>query len=192
MPAEPQAIESKRRELLLVAPVYFGLALIGLRAKLIVTPSWFDGTLERNHQLLLQYQYTNNEQSRLLQFYVPELFHRLFALSLQHAYVLQRWLFVFLALLSFHLYMRKWFDAGWTMAGVVLLAAVMPLGYANDLQESYPLLLLTFVLALWCVREGKLARLLAVYAVGGLNNETMLILPLGHFFLEAKRLGAAK
>src|SRR5260370_28858725 len=183
-----------REELLKFGSVYFFVALIELQAKLNVTRAWFDGTLDGNHRLLLAFQCTNNEQSRLLQFYIPEAFVRLLGLSVINAYILQRWLFVFLALLCFHAFLRKWFDVGLTFAGVMSLAAIMPLSYFNDLQESSPLLLLTFLLGLWSIREHRNGWYMLILAVGAVNNETMLFLPAVYFFygfngLQWRRLG---
>jgi hypothetical protein len=181
-------------ELLKFGSVYFFVALIELQAKLSATPAWFNGTLDGNHRLLLAFQYTNNEQSRLLQFYIPEAFVRLLGLSVINAYILQRWLFVFLALWCFHAYLRKWFDVRLAFAGVMSLAAVMPLSYFNDLQESSPLLLLTFLLGLWAIREHRTGWYMLILAVGAVNNETMLFLPSVYFFygfngMKWKRLG---
>ena len=181
-------------ELLKFGSVYFFVALIELQAKLSVTPAWYDGTLVGNHSLLLAFQYTNNEQSRLLQFYIPEAFARLLGLSVINAYILQRWLFVFLALLCFHAYLRKWFDARLALAGVMSLAAIMPLSYFNDLQESAPLLLLTFLSGLWAIREHRTGWYMLILAVGAVNNETMLFLPSVYFCygfngLQWRRLG---
>lgn len=171
-----------QREVFLFGSVYFFLALINLRVKLLLSPAWFDGTLERNHELLMQFDYTNWQQSRLLQFYIPEFFHNTLGISIIDAYILQRWLFVFLAFLCFHMFMRKWFSKSASFAGVTFLAAVMPLTYFNHLQESAPLLLLLFVLGLWAIRENKIVYLIVILLVGGLNNETMLFLPLVYFF----------
>lgn len=113
------------REFILFGAVYFFLSLIALRSKLLFTPAWFNGTLDGNHSLLLQFNYSNNEQSRLLQFLIPELFHKLFSLNTQDAYILQRWLFVFLALVCFHFYLRKWFSSPISFAGVLFLAAII-------------------------------------------------------------------
>jgi len=181
-------------ELFKFGSVYFLVALIELEAKLSATRAWFDGTLDGNHRLLLAFQYTNNEQSRLLQFYIPEAFVRLLGLSVINAYILQRWLFVFLALLCFHAYLRKWFDVRLAFAGVMSLAAIMPLSYFNDLQESSPLLLLTFLLGLWAIREHRNGWYMLILAVGAVNNETMLFLPAVYFFygfngLQWRRLG---
>tara|TARA_B100000686_G_scaffold348468_1_gene439577 strand:+ start:3457 stop:4443 length:987 start_codon:yes stop_codon:yes gene_type:complete len=170
------------RELVICAPVYFFLSFINLRVKLWITSAWFDTHLAVNHQSFLHFNGVNNEQSRVLQFYLPELFRHVFSISIEDAYILQRWLFVFLAFVCFHKYLQKWFDNGVSFAGVVLLAAVMPLTYFDHLQESAPLLLLTFLLGLWAIREHHLLATLAVFFIGGLNNETMLILPTVYFF----------
>src|SRR6266850_7022609 len=145
-PSEKKSSRPESGELLKFGSAYFFVALIELQAKLSVTRAWFDGTLVDIHGRLLAFQWMNNEQSRLLQFYIPEAFRRLLGLSVIHAYILQRWLFVFLAFLCFHAYLRKWFDARLAFAGVMTLAAIMPLSYFNDLQESSALLLLTFLL----------------------------------------------
>jgi len=158
------------------------ISLILLKAKLFVTPTYFNGVLERNHNLLLAFDYTNNEQSRLFQFYIPEAFHQILNISIPHAYILQRWLFVFLALCCFHIYLKKWFDDKGAMLGVTILAAVMPLTFFNHLQESAPLLMLTFLLGLWTIRENKIWWFMAVLVVGAFNNETILILPAVYVF----------
>ena len=169
----------KNREILLFAPVYFFLSFIELAVKLWLTPSWFNGMLDTNHKLLLQFQYTNNEQSRLLQFYAPEFFHQVFGLTIQHSYMVTRFLFIFLAFACFHLYLRKWFSREAAFAGALFLAAVLPFTFLDDLQESAPGLMLFFLLGLWALRERKDGLfVLALVAGGGLTNETMLILPL--------------
>jgi hypothetical protein len=175
--------------LLVYVPIYFFLALINLRLKLLLTPAWFDGTLARNHALLLSFQYTNNEQSRLLQYYGPEIVRQVFQLSIEQAYIVQRFTFVFLAFVCFHWYLAKWFDSAGAFAGVLFLAAVMPLSYINDLQESAPLLLVTFLLGLWAIRERKEETLVAVLLVGGLNNETMLLLLPIYVFVNYRASG---
>ena len=175
------------QELLKFGSVYVFVALINLQIRLSLAPFWFDGRLIANHERLLAFQYTNNEQSRLLQFYIPEAFHRLLGLSVIHAYMLQRWLFVLMAFICFHFYLRKWFSTKLAFAGVIFLAAIMPLAYFNELQESTPLLLLTFLLALWAIREHRHGWYVAVMAFGAANNETMLILPAVFFFYNFKR-----
>ena len=98
----PRTRSLLKESFLIFGSVYLVLSLINLRVKLLLTPAWHSGTLEQNHQLLLSFSYTNNEQSRLLQFYVPEFLVRLFPLSVPNAYLVQRWGFTFLAFCCFH------------------------------------------------------------------------------------------
>lgn len=170
------------RELLVFSPVYFFLSLIDLQAKLAVSSYWFDGTLVADHHALVQFDYFNNEQSRVLQYAIPEMIQRLFGMTTEHAYMVQRFTFVLLAFVLFHFYLRKWFDVPGAFAGVLFLSAIMPLTFINDLQESGPLLLVTFVAALWAIREANLPAILTAFLIGGLNNETMLALPIVYFF----------
>ena len=172
---------SQFKESFLFGSVYLILALINLRVKLFLTPAWHDGTLERNHHLLLNFLYTNNEQSRLLQFYIPEFLLQLFRFSVTDAYIVQRWGFTFFAFCCFHYYLRKWFNKELAFAGVLVLGCVMPLTYFNHLQESAPLLALTFLLALWAIRERRTLWYTAILLVGTINNETMLFLPAVYF-----------
>ena len=81
----------RTRECRLFAPVYAFIALILLRTKILLTLAWTDGTLIDNHRSLLAFTFTNNEQSRLLQFYIPEFFRILFGVSIPDAYLIQRW-----------------------------------------------------------------------------------------------------
>jgi hypothetical protein len=161
--------------------IYFFLSFLELRSKLWVTGTWFDGTLERNHQALLAFQYTNNEQSRILQFYIPEFLVQAFGMSVPHAYLVQRWLFIGLSFVLFHLYLRRWFSKGLCFAAVCLLAAILPYSFLNDLQESSCLLMVTFVVALWTIRDGQAWSFAVALLVGAMNNETSLALPVVFF-----------
>ena len=162
--------------------IYFGLALLNLRVKIQITSGWTSGLLHNNHARLLEFMHTNNEQSRLLQYYIPELFVQIFGIDLRDAYTLQRLIFTFAAFSCFHIYLRRWFDQKTAALGVVFLAAVMPYTYMDHLQESAPLLMLTFLLGLWAIRERRAGWYVLVLFVGAFNNETMLILPSVYFF----------
>lgn len=162
--------------------IYFGLAMIELRLKVLLTPAWTDGTLAKNHIALMAFEFTNNEQSRILQYWIPETIRTIFNLRIEPGYAVQRWAFVFAAFLAFHFFLRKWFRPGAAFAGVAFLAAVMPFSFANDLQESSPLQLLTFIIGFLAIRENWRALLLVTLFIGGLNNETILVLPLVYFF----------
>ncbi len=172
------------REVLFFVPIYFFLSLTNLVLKLRLTPGWTDGTLDGIHNRLMAFQYTNNEQSRLFQFLVPEFFQRVFSLTIGSSYALARLLFVFMAFVVFHFFLRKWFSQAESFAGVLILSGSMAITFlVTDLQESAPLLMLLFILGLWALREKKdlLFGLLLVLG-GGLTNETMLVMAAGYFF----------
>jgi len=173
----------RQKEFLVFSPIYFFISFIELTMKLRAAEVvWFDGKLEENHLLLWQFQYFNNEQSRLLQWVIPQAIIKFTHISIPHAYMVTRFAFVFLAFLCFHYYMRKWLSPGESFAGVAFLAAVIPLTYGGDLQESAPLLVLLFVLGLWAIREVKTLLFELVLIVGSITNETLLILIAVYFF----------
>ncbi len=176
------------RQALVYGPIYFFLSLTDLVLKLRLTEAWQDGTLLKNHGLLMAFQYYNNEQSRVLQFLVPEALQRLFNLSVVASYSISRFIFVFLAFVTFHYFLRKWFTEIEAFAGVMILNASLAIGFLiGDLQESAPLLMWLFILGLWAVREEKdLWFCLVLLVGGGLTNETMLVMPLGFFRYRLK------
>jgi hypothetical protein len=58
--------------------------------------------------------------------------------------------------------------------------------HVNDLQESAPLLALTFLGVIWAIREHKTGLYLFILLIGSINNETMLFLPALYFFYNFK------
>jgi hypothetical protein len=174
---------AKNRNLIFFLVCLF-LALINLSFKLSITPAWFNGILNRNHALLLGFNYTNNEQSRLLQFYIPEFFIRLFGLSVINAYILQRFLLTFLTFFLFFLFAKKWFKNNLAITCVVVMAIIMPFSYQNHLQESAPLMSFTFLCAIWAIRENKTGLYVMILLIGSINNETMLFVPTIYFFVN--------
>lgn len=181
------SLSDRARERLYLYPLYAFLSLASLRLKLALTPSWLDGTLQAIHARLLEGTYTNNEQSRVLQFLVPEGIRRVSGLGLEDAYALQRLLFFAAAYAVFHEFLRSWFDARGAVAGVAIFAALVPFTHRNDLQESAPMLALCFVLGLWAVRSRRRFAFALVLLAGALDNETILVLPLAWFFVRAER-----
>lgn len=157
------------------------LALINIYFKLEATPAWFDGRLDHNHVALLNFSHTNNEQSRLFQFYIPELFIRLFDLSIPNAYLIQRLLFTTTTFFLFFLFAKKWFNNAMALICIVIMACIMPFTYYNHLQESAPLMSLTFLCAIWSIRENNNIWYMICLFLGSINNETMLFVPIIYF-----------
>jgi len=100
----------------------FTLALINLHLKLIKTPSWFNGNLVLMHKLLMLFWYTNNEQSRILQFFIPEFFIRSLDVSIITAYVIQRLLFTTITIYLFFYFSLKWLSQRQAALCIILYA----------------------------------------------------------------------
>jgi hypothetical protein len=174
------------KETLLFGTVYFFWSLINLSLKIRATPNWYV-TLQSNHESLVAFTYSNNEQSRIFQFLIPELFIDLFHMTTPHAYAMSRLLFVFLSFVFFHKFLRKWFSKAESFCGVAVLSSILPYTYMNHLQESAPLLMFLFLLALTAIRDDKKMLLVAVLFLGGFTNETLLIMPAVYFFYHFKK-----
>lgn len=174
------------RDHITIVILCFVLTIFNCYLKLVSTPTWFDGTLERNHNLLLNFAYANNEQSRLLQFLIPQVFIQLFDLSIPWAYVLQRFIFTFLTFLLFNVFCKKWLNGTQALLCTLTIALLIPLTYRNHLQESAPLLGLTFLFLLWAIRENKILLYSIFLVIGSLNNETVLFMPAIYFLVNLK------
>ncbi len=174
-------------ELLRTILVYAVLSFINLRVKLWITGDWFrPDKLEANHNIMVLWKYTNNEQSRIFQWMIPEAIHRVTGCLIPYAYMFQRWFFIMLAFICFHFFLRKWFKGSVAFGAVCFLAAIMPLSYMNYLQESFSLLMLSYVVILWLIRENKTWFYCAALLFASMNNETVLILPAVFFLYNFK------
>lgn len=180
-------LTAHRRELLL-APVYAGLSLISLRAKLAAAPLWLGEHMVQKHASLLAGTHPNNEQSRVLQWLVPEAIRQLTGVSVAGAYAFARWLFVFLAFVAFDRFLRPFFRPALRFGAVALLAGLLAFTHRAELQESAPLLMLLFVLALDAIRAERRLPFALLLLLGALTNETMLILPMAWALVRTPRV----
>jgi hypothetical protein len=179
--------DAHRRDLLL-APVYAGLSLISLRLKLAAAPLWLTEHMVQKHQSLLAGTHPNNEQSRVLQWLVPEAIRAVTGASIPGAYAFVRWLFVFLAFVAFDAFLRPFLRPALRFGAVALLAALLSFTHRAELQESAPLLMLLFVLALDAIRGERRFAFAVLMLLGALTNETMLILPMGWALVRPPRV----
>lgn len=162
------------------------LAFLCVRTRLFLAPTWFDGTLEYNHELLLRGQYFNNEQSRPLQYLLPELLRRVAGLSVPHCYAVVHFLLLWASLTVMERLGRRLCagDEGGADEGgehgmlcAAILAVVLPFSYVDHLQESSGGLLLTVLLGMLATLARRRGALMGVVGLGALNNESVLALP---------------
>lgn len=95
------------------------------------------------------------------------------------AHAALRWLFTSASLFVFYRYLAAWFEPLTSLLGYFMLAAVLPFTYLfYGMQVTDPLNMLVFFLAFWAIRDGWDAWLFPLVAVGMLNRETVLLIPL--------------
>lgn len=152
------------------------LAYVTYYVKVTGSTSWTNGSLEYVHKQLTTFDYVNNEQSRVLQWGIPQLLVHATGIEVRHAYALQRLVFTTLALFVFHGFALRWLRPGAALACIALYAVLIDFSAQNDLQESAPLLGLTYCAGLWALRDRKDLNFAAIVWIGSLNNETMLFL----------------
>jgi hypothetical protein len=101
--------------------------------------------------------------------------------SLENAWYSTRLLFIFLAYVAVHAYLRTWFPPEVALAGVSVTAATLPLTFTNSWPhpDSMPELLLFSVGALAVARRLDLL-FAAALALAALNRETSAFLVLLH------------
>jgi hypothetical protein len=109
-------------------------------------------------------------------------------LSWPRVFSLLRLLTIVLAYIIFHWYLRGWFSQKLAMLGTLCVAATLPLTFNNffEYPTDFPELI-TFTLGLWCIREKRYGLLCLVIALGTLNRETTVFLPLILLLVEFDR-----
>jgi hypothetical protein len=102
------------------------------------------------------------------------------------AWIVFRWLSVLGALVAGHVYFRTWFSAGPAIAGVLLMAVLLPLTFTNGWAHPDHLVeLALFTLACATIARGWTVAFAIVLVLNGLNRETSVFLvPL--FLLSAR------
>jgi len=96
-----------------------------------------------------------------------------------YAWVLWEWLSIFAALAAAHFYFSTWFDRGSTVAGSLLIAALIPLTLTNNWPYPDQFLELTlYTLGCACIARQIDWAFLVVLAASAFNRETSVFLVL--------------
>lgn len=99
--------------------------------------------------------------------------------AVEFAYLGWQLAFTWGAFLAFQRYLRRWLPLPWALAGTLLLAALHGPSYAHCwFQPDSPLDLLLWALGLVLALSGRWLALLPLLALGGLNRETIVFVPL--------------
>lgn len=129
------------------------------------------------HSAIIEGRGPYPDQYRFLVFFLAEGLVRL-GLPVTGAHSLLRLLFTSASLYVFYRYLAGWFSPMTSLLGFFMLAAVLPLTYLfYRMQVTDPLNLLIWILALWAMRDRRDLALYSLIAVGMLNRETVILIP---------------
>ena len=130
------------------------------------------------HSAIIEGRGPYPDQYRFLTFFLAELLVRL-GLPVTGAHSLLRLLFTSASLYVFYRYLAGWFSAMTSLLGFFMLAAILPFSYLfYRMQVTDPLNLLIFILALWAMRDRRDLALYPLVAVGMLNREAVILIPI--------------
>lgn len=114
---------------------------------------------------------------RVLAPYMYEGVRRATGLSPLYAWLVFRWLSLFLALLAGHFYLTTWFDTGKAVAGNMLMLALMPLTFTNAWPHpDHFVELVLFTLGCACIARSWFGAFVLVLVLNALNRETSVFL----------------
>jgi hypothetical protein len=144
---------------------------------------WRDFQVQE-HMSVIAGTYVAPVQYRILMYSLAEALVRL-GLPIHSAHEIWRVAFTTLTLFVFYKYLRAWFSPVMSLLGMCLLAAIIPLTYVYYMMAVTDLPnLLVFLLAFWAIRERRDIWLIPLVAIGMLNRETPILLPL--FYLAVR------
>jgi hypothetical protein len=166
-------------------------AASGLLHAMLVDGPAHDGQVDA-HLLLITGRGPYPDQYRILSFLLAEGLMRLgvpFSLS----YQLPRFVFTAASLYVFHEYLRGFVRPSLALLGLFMLAAALPLTFLfYSMQPSDPLNMLVFFLGFWALARYRDEWLVPLTAVGVLNRETALLLPLLQALVRVRRAPPAR
>ena len=171
------------------AQVAAAAALLGIGNGMLhwqaVDRVWRDFQVQE-HTSVIAGTYVAPVQYRILTYALAEGLVRI-GLPIHSAHEVWRVIFTALSLFVLYRFLRGWFSPLPSLLGMFMLAAIIPLTYVYYMMGvTDPLNMLVFFLAFWAIREGRDVWLIPLVAVGMLNRESPILIPL---FYVAVRWG---
>ena len=133
------------------------------------------------------------DQYRPLTYWLAELVYRAWlhvhwphpVTTFEYSHLLVRFLFLLPSFFLLHLYLRRWFRSSACAAGVIFIAAVLPLAIIrSSICVTDPLNFLVFVIGFWLIRDGRDGWLPPLVFVGMFNREVAALLFITHVFVN--------
>jgi hypothetical protein len=166
--------------------IYFVLSLVATKIyAAMLSPAFAE--LERSwHPAMIGKTALAPGQYRILAFLIPEAFIAL-GLDTVSAYLLQQFIFIFVAACVFHVYLRSWFDDDRAMIGSLLILAAYPVTCMPYIQPASALNFVVFIAGFLLIERRMDKWLPPLMVVGTLNNETTVLLIAAYFISKLGR-----
>ncbi|MFH1564099.1 MAG: hypothetical protein ABIF11_11905 [Nitrospirota bacterium] len=127
-------------------------------------------------------------QYRILMPFCAEFIHQILKISIPDAYYLLRVMTTFLALLLFHVYLKRWFDTPKAIIGTLYLVASLPLSYMFWPYSADMFNLIIWTLGFIVIRDNKGNWLYPLLIIGVFNYEGIVFLTLVYFFYHFREM----
>jgi len=131
-------------------------------------------------------------QYRYLSYAFPDLLSQLLGFSLRTSYLVERYIFIWLSLITFFIFLRAWFKPYEATIQITLFIVIYNLTIFAHIQPSEEINLFIFILALLLIREQKYFYFLIVLFVGALNKDTVVFLIPIFFLYHFLQFGFSK
>jgi hypothetical protein len=164
------------------------ISVYGAHSEIVDIRALAAGDIDRMHNEVISGHAVSPTQYRVGAYWLAEVMKPLFHGDLFAVYQFQRFIFTFLAGILLAMFLRRFLDASWALAGVMYFYAALPwayLGYHH--QPADPINLFLFLLAYNVVVAGCNWWLIPIVAAGVVNRETVLLLPIFDFVIHYDR-----
>jgi hypothetical protein len=169
--------------------IYLFVAFVYVRLNTVVNMESMDNYLIEFHHKLINGTFLTPIQYRLISYYLPELIHKVFHISLKLSYIILRYIWVSLSLIIFHKYLKKWFNERIAHFGTLYFGIMFFWTIRKNIEnQSEPLNILLFVISLILIIDEKYYLLLITIIIGSFNKLTIIFIPAIYFLYNYKRL----
>jgi len=180
-PADSRTNRLNLPRMILITALIFCLSYIsvyGAHLEIVDIRALAAGDIDRMHNEVINGNADSPTQYRPLSYWFAELTKFICSGNIFLTYLMNRFLFTFLAGLLLMRFFRRYLGFTWAFAGTIYFYAVLPwayLGYHH--QPADPINLFLFLLAYNAIVGGKPWWLILIVCVGMTNRETVILLP---------------
>jgi hypothetical protein len=164
------------------------ISVFGAHMEIVDIRALLAGDIDRVHAQVISGEAVSPIQYRIGSYWLAQSIRPLFADDLFRTYLNLRFFFTFLSALMLMRFLRCHVGYGWAFGGTAYFFALLPwayLGYHH--QPADPINLFFFMLGYLAIACGRPWYIIPVVAIGALNRETIMLLPIFDLILNYDR-----